>query len=868
GISADLVSIVQGTGKTIDISNSSLIGLRDGVVISIANCATYDMENIYVKGAFRFTAPTSCNKSIKKVTSSSVTNTTKNNQLHIGELEMPGNTLDISGYVEADKVIANPELLGGTIKLTAGATLQINEELITRGTPCNYVLISGASSTNKGILKYSACAPELYYTEMENIIGDVSGVSSTCTAEEDGFNGKLIVYGKATLADGNVNVEFRNPITTGEFALPEKRIACAPYPLTFPVGHTVISYQWYKDDIAIPDELGGNTASVEINEDGTYTLYADYGELCTSRISQVVKIDNKHVWTALGAENDWNDEANWDIITIPDICSHVIIPGGLDHYPILKPEHVDGGGNTVGSPKCHTIEFRFGGEVKNTHELTYTLAIVDLTVNGNQWYMLSAPLRNMYVGDIYHTDPAPLKDGYLMEPMYFNQNNPENGRRYGDWSGKFNTSDIEFLPGQGFALWANDIDADYDEQIPVTFTFPKYDPFYYYYNYHGGIEGQSKNLSRVHNGRFIYEPVIDVSKNVLLESSPATKDGDLVFVGNPFMAHLDFDKFAARNSTNIYDEYKLAYGLSADGIMSSFKTYKKINGSYYTTDNADSNLTGLIPPMQSFLVITKVANPQIKANIEETVVAVSGKLPNLKSGLVTYEETPKALEIKLDKSGEYTKTLLLHFNGASNDYLPQEDSYKVFSPYADTPLVVYTKSKDGVALDINSIGNFDEPVSLCISTVQTGEMTISFSGYENFRKHAEIFLKDLLTGTLINISETNKYTFVKNTEEQYIEDRFQLLFTPKDVNSINRIDEPSFVKVYNDLRGNVQIVSDDIITSVIVLDVQGSVIKNITNLNSSTVNMSAYDMSIVNSGVYLLQVVSKGVKSTHKVIIK
>ena len=158
--------------------------------------------------------------------------------------------------------------------------------------------------------------------------------------------------------------------------------------------------------------------------------------------------------------------------------------------------------------------------------------------------MLSVPLQQLYTGDFYHSDPNPLEDGYLIEPMLFNVLNPQTLQtsEY-KWTGSFNKADHKFEAGQGFALWVDKVGTNYTNHDPVTFSFPKPDTYYYYYNPIGGdCIGQTGTLDRDKSHR-LFSDGLKNNGSLELAATGSSGSGDThpVLVGNPFMSHVDFN---------------------------------------------------------------------------------------------------------------------------------------------------------------------------------------------------------------------------------------------------------------------------------------------------------------------------------------
>jgi hypothetical protein len=590
------------------------------------------------------------------------------------------------------------------------------------------------------------------------------------------------------------------------------------------------------------------------------------------------------VWTGNGNNANWNDPANWYYPNNPDpsctecipyqipyTCTHVLIPEGRSHYPDLTP--------TTSVPtffpntSCNHIRFAHGGEVMRTDSLHYTEAYVDLKIESNHWYMLSAPLQNMYTGDFYEKSPNPFYDGFdgkglFVEPMYFNVKNPQTGKKTAsfEWTGTFNGADSLLRAGQGLALWAGDASPLYTHHQDVLFRFPKSDTYYKYYNTNGTETGRvTPTLNRTNKNRFIYEPTINKTTgatygDVPLYTSPVANPGEPILVGNPFMAHLKFNEFVALNSADIEYEYKLAYGVApsgdlTDGKVSDFVTYKQVGSTYITTDDSESSEFNDIAPMQSFIVISKNGAPHLKANIKQTETVAGVKLRSASS-----TSTPDyLLEISSEQNQQPTsKALLLYMENASNDYVPAEDSYKLFPENSLAHVLVYLRSSDGYALDINSIGSLEQAIPLGIRTNQKGVIRLKFEGTDKFLDKANVFLHDTKENKVINMSLYKEYTFNKEEDDLYLENRFYITFnnaSPTDIKGL----ESASVSIQVTKKHTFQILSHNgnSLGRIQIMDIQGHC------LLSEDVKSSSYTYQVKTPGMYIIRVGS----AVKKVII-
>jgi hypothetical protein len=188
-------------------------------------------------------------------------------------------------------------------------------------------------------------------------------------------------------------------------------------------------------------------------------------------------------WKTTATDNNWNNPNNWATDSedesnlmnfLPALCTEVLLPSPGSFYPLLSD-----------SAGCEIIDFAHGAVLGRQDLLHYDSARVALTLLSNQWYMFSSPLRNLYPGDFYVNTPNPKKDGYFIEPMFFNMANPQTGRQnpIGTWTGRFNNPAIELELGRGMAVWVDEIaEPLYSNHNPVPFLFPKSDPFYWFYD--------------------------------------------------------------------------------------------------------------------------------------------------------------------------------------------------------------------------------------------------------------------------------------------------------------------------------------------------------------------------------------------------
>jgi phage baseplate assembly protein gpV len=775
------------------------------------------------------------------------------------------------GAIVADTLIFKPAAYN--YKLRSGSTITVNEAFIPNGTPCIPIEIL-TTSTGVANLKVGLAAANL---EPDTLLIDFARIRNI-TAVSDGVDWSYLMLGENsprdngdgqnlanwTLADylgGGVSTGLgpdRN-ICTPEYLLNSARFAPTPN----------ATFLWKKDGATV------STAPTYLaTESGTYSLEVNYaapnGTCTLLDDTKLIFEYTKGYWKG-AASSDWNDPANWSATAdgngagfIPTECTDVHILSGKTHYPDLDPGITTYSADDDGSPvaACLNVYFYPGAETARTDSLHYTGAYVEMQVNSNQWHIISPPLRDMYSGDYYFNNPNPFKDSHFVSTMLFNVNNPETQEVHTyDWSGRFSTADIRLQAGRGMAVWADDKGDSYAVHTPAVFSFPKTDTQYLYYNSEDNHTGVSGTLTRTNSRRFIYEEQDPSGINVLLAASPATVAGQPILVGNPFMAHLDMEKFLAGN-TGLNTGYKIAYGVNpVNGRISDFVSYIKIGSDWYNSDATSvplPNETKLIAPMQSFIVVPNVANPTLVADIKSTTTAATN--------LLRSSSVPDSkLDILAIKGEERSKAVLLYMDGASTSYDPQKDSYRLFmedfdNPATLYPVQVYTRSSDGYALDIHSSGSLEEAIPLGIRTSQSGNITLQFSGMESFGQ--KIYLHDTKISRTIDLSQENEYTFSKDDGALFLDNRLYLSANP---NSPTVLDAPANARIaVSGSSGGIEVLSLDgtPLSGIRITDMQGHYLVSEDHL---AVTRCHYPLA---KGIYIVRVVSEKGSEIKKVVVR
>ncbi len=343
-------------------------------------------------------------------------------------------------------------------------------------------------------------------------------------------------------------------------------------------------------------------------ENGFSTLYgmASTTDL-TEHFSDLPESNNTAVWPEdTSAPDDMETEPGEATIDIQyDMAAYT--PAGSDGIK-CRPWYA----NT-----CEQINFRPNSEILNQHHLTYEKAWIEMEIDTYRWYTLTVPLKEVYAGDMYLPSASAQQKTRLFDDISFSYGEydrfkpavyqrgwdkgnatvyelPESSGGNGsatnvavkaDWSNVYNDVTEEFGAGQGFSVKA-DTSALEDEPENVLFRFPKADTSYTYYNMDGSITGNKTDFPNMTDGKRSTESYRLNEGHGTITSTVGEK-GKYFLIGNPFICHLDMDKFLEKNSAKIQKKYWMVT-----------KDMQKIGFSQDGTSMED----GTIAPLQGFFV--------------------------------------------------------------------------------------------------------------------------------------------------------------------------------------------------------------------------------------------------------------------------
>jgi hypothetical protein len=556
-----------------------------------------------------------------------------------------------------------------------------------------------------------------------------------------------------------------------------------------------------------------------VNDDISATVTTQNGCGVTTDTSSYKLSYAKEETTWKGeVSTDWSDNGNWTD-RVPRLCTNVIIPdvGNGVKYPIIG----SGGG------ECHYITFEPGGAVFGLPRLTYTRAYVQIKLQRNKWYTLTAPLKNMFSGDYYFTaNPR----SYMRLFDAINPDHMGDTTAVGTWTSTFENLAVSLKPGMGYAFLVDTFAFHYPnaptyEKTDYGFSFPRLTPGGQLVTSLVPFSGVSGRLltdlaiSLPRDSSIAYRFAMENSSNKLTNVKVSIKPG-LNLIGNPLMTHLDFNALYNSNIGKISNKVKFWNGTTFTTYMTGAQISSSMN-----LDNTR------IAPMQSFFV---------------EGLKTDSLLIDLNNHFVT-DETTKLRSAATNKKsilyiksayGSYTSSTAVAYNTQASNNYGDDDAFKLFSQYTAVP-EVYTVA-DNRALDINQFGSLPYTTPVGIKTSVRGNIALTFTGAESF-EDMDVTLINTKTGETQNLKSNSEYTlgFDGASTESYLFVEFK---SSKSETSEALQSEycNKCIQVYSDTKNSIYVYSTptDKVKKIIIWEDTGKQLYKKEDLDTSTFKTS------------------------------
>lgn len=493
---------------------------------------------------------------------------------------------------------------------------------------------------------------------------------------------------------------------------------------------------------------------------GRYFIDVKQGETLLWNHAELYIHPTETKWKNNNSSTDWNNWDNWNNGS-PWECTNVILPSDASIYPIL----VDGEDNM-----CHFIYFEPGAELENTPAFSENCpakVFIDTNLEGGKYSLFSAPLNEMYTGDMFVSNTNPECFVSLNETTYPEQRfSPIIYQRFWsktaemvdgngsisdvdidqtDWSGTFNAVSTDYQPAQGFSIRPGKD----GESGNYTFRFPKEHETYNFFYANGVATGDSRTIGRSSVGKFIMNQYGKCDLSI-------EKSGTRFLLGNPFMTHLDIREFLEQNSANV-SAVEIYDGSNYVPIT--------LNGGYLVSTLAETPT--LVAPMEAIFVKAGTPGTNLTVNLTKGMFhQETGPAPAaFRSRSISNNSSTQndMLRINATVNGKTSSCVVLQSQSASDSYSSNEDISILIDNEVKPEVAVYTVAEKK-ALAIQRIKS-GKSIPLGLYLKQSGNVKLDFDNGSNFRKGWMLF--DSKTGKKYSLRESIVFSNISSVSNRF-----------------------------------------------------------------------------------------------------
>lgn len=539
---------------------------------------------------------------------------------------------------------------------------------------------------------------------------------------------------------------------------------------------------------------------------------------------------------------------------------------------------------------CREIYFKPGAELLRPHRLQYEKAWVEMELDANKWYLVSAPLKDTYAGDMYvPTSMTDVTSGFTVKgrqvteafqsigfdklkgysrtqyPIYQRSWGNNNGTVYvmendiransysanlnfstvttsmAEWGHTFNDVQVPYNTLTGFSIRAH----RKDQTDKVLIRLPKADTSYGYFDWSDAASDPAagtgvKTVSKTN----INKLVSDYQDDTDTETSPLTFNisvmqqiGDYVLVGNPFMVSIDMNKFFATNST-----------LGNDGYW----TYEGSNASAHAIPAQAKTAAGIIKPLQAFFV-KKGSATQIVFNKEMQIDGNFPTPPTSGSGNTRAAEAP-ALTLSASNGYGSSSASVEVREKASADYVGSEDVETLFdSNLADVPMVFTVAGRQAVSIDARPSLDVVPFGVACAASDELVDVSVDVSYLSTL--NSQLFVLDAVTGEVTEMYDGQTVSVQPNDYGRYFLTTRGGLTAIQEAKGGNGI----VVSVRNK---TLTVRSDAGLKAVRIVTVGGETVASAADCGTEA------SFALANSGVYIVEAQTASGGKTMKAVVR
>ncbi len=260
----------------------------------------------------------------------------------------------------------------------------------------------------------------------------------------------------------------------------------------------------------------------------------------------------------------------------------------------------------------------------------------------------------------------------------------------------------------------------------------------------------------------------------LTRNNPGLVKSGWNFLGNPYPAPLN------------WDEVTLPAGVDAAAYI--YKPSGRYTGSYIAYVNGIPGNGEFIPAVQGFFVRATATSAIITfQNDDRATNYVDPKLHRR-------AETRPLLALTLTNSAANQDQTYVYFQqGATANFDGQFDAFKMPSS-GPVPAIYTIVGSEQLSINGLPLTNSTTTIPLGGKVPAAGTWMIQADQLLNFQPNQSVYLEDIVTNTVHNLSQQSVYTF--STTQTDLTGRFFLRFGPGAVSGVNAADLAAKVMVY------------------------------------------------------------------------
>lgn len=216
---------------------------------------------------------------------------------------------------------------------------------------------------------------------------------------------------------------------------------------------------------------------------------------------------------------------------------------------------------------------------------------------------------------------------------------------------------------------------------------------------------------------------------------------------------------------------------------------KDVSAYKFLTFNLSTNVgstgfeNGLIAPMQSFWV-RALASSSGSITVNKSARTHSVGAQSLKSAAVAIGTDILRIQTS---NGNATDEAIIVFRAIGSDINTNIDSEKRADSPGLVPQIFTLKSSKNIAINVmpEDPTPYTIPLAITVGEKGAGDITLNASNIREFMPDVDVYVRDLVAGTEVNLRETPQYTF--NTAAATAQTRFELYFAKKAQQSLGSV---------------------------------------------------------------------------------